>query len=440
MQRLKDSVQVASKKLTPANFRARLRRLCPPTSGQTQHFALAVSGGADSLSLLVLAAGAKTERLTFTVLTFDHQLRPGSSDEADAVCQTANKYGLPFHKLSWAGPKPRASLQSAARDARYQAMLGWCANHGTDGLIVAHHLEDQAETFLLRLARGSGLDGLTAMRAVSNLKNGVVIRPFLDVRQVDLHAVLQGQDVTPVDDPSNADARHQRIAFRQNKPLFDTLGLTSARLADTAQTLQKARDVLDALTEESLTRLVVQAPCGVLSFDRSGFRSLPEDIGIRVLRRVLAMHRPYPPRQSSISQLYQFISGKQTGRRTVAGQIVSVKQALVQVFREPADIETTPLAVSKGRKTIWDGRFEVTVSRKATGRYVVMPLGVDGLEWARNKGLSLPKHPAKVLHGLACVCKLGAGKRPGKPLAIADILTHPGIFIDTVAFRTENID
>lgn len=429
-------MRVASRKLTPGNFRARLRRLCPPAGRQSQHFALAVSGGADSLSLLVLAAQAKTDKLDFTVLTFDHKLRAGSTAVAETVLKTAEKFGLAAHKLSRPGAKPKASLQSAARAARYDALLGWCAKNDADGLIVAHHLEDQAETFLLRLARGSGLDGLSAMQAVSERENSVLIRPFLDVHQAELHAVLRGHKVIPFEDPSNADTRFQRVAFRRSKAAFDALGLTSMRLAETADRLQKARHVLEALAADQMAELIRVDACGVISGDKAGLQALPEDVALRVLRGLLATHRPYPPRQVAVDRLYQLIVKGETGRKTLAGQIVSVKKTVVEIYREPADIDATSQNLPKGKKIVWDQRFEIMVSRKATGRFRVMPLGIDGLKWARETGVPLPKLPSKALHGLPCVKQVLNGKTPGKPVAVARILTHPHISFGVLPRKT----
>src|SRR5271155_2301624 len=131
--------------------------------------AIAVSGGSDSKALMILLAewSASASRRRPVVLTVDHGLSPGSSRTALAVIKDAKRVGLAAHRLIWRGPKPRADIEAAARTARYTLMGAWCSAHRIKGLYVAHTREDQAETFLLRLARGSGLDGLAAMRTRS---------------------------------------------------------------------------------------------------------------------------------------------------------------------------------------------------------------------------------------------------------------------------------
>ncbi len=433
VQKLKDNVRAVSKKLTPANFRSRLNGLCPAVKNTHQHFALAVSGGADSLSLLMLGAKAQTSNLSFSVLTFDHGLREGSARDANFVMAIAKQYNLPAYKLKMKTEKPKNSIQSWARAARYDAMLTWCAKNKAAGLVVAHHLEDQAETFLQRLARGSSVDGLCAMQAVSAHENGVIFRPFLDVARQTLHLSLKGEDVTPVKDPSNKDPRYQRVLFRQNSHKLAELGLTPQKIADTAHRLQKSREVLEKLARESFEKLVQCDAFGVMSLGRESFNALAEDIGMRLLRHLLGTFRAYPPRQASIDKLYAIMRTGKTSRQTLAGQIVSVKKTSVSFYREPSDIDQIPFILPKGRSHIWDARFLIHVSKKMRGRYEVAALGEKGAQWMRDKGFEIPKMPAHVLHGLACIWRMpdeGQAKKRGEPLAIAGILTHPDINID----------
>jgi tRNA(Ile)-lysidine synthase len=132
--------------------------------------ALAVSGGSDSVALMTLVAEWATARATpprLAVLTVDHGLRAGSADEARRVVGWAEARRLAAHVLTWTGAKPSTGIQAAAREARYRLMRQWCDDHGFGPLVTAHTLEDQAETVLMRLARGSGVEGLAAARAAS---------------------------------------------------------------------------------------------------------------------------------------------------------------------------------------------------------------------------------------------------------------------------------
>ncbi|HUF44710.1 MAG TPA: tRNA lysidine(34) synthetase TilS, partial [Aestuariivirgaceae bacterium] len=148
-----------------------------------RHVGLAVSGGGDSMALMWLAARWVEETQQpprLTVLTVDHGLRPGSGVEARWVVEQAQQAGFAARVLEWRGDKPETGVQARSRDARYELMMRWCCEHGATALVTAHSLDDQAETFLMRLARGSGVDGLAGMRAVRE-DAVAILRPLLGV-------------------------------------------------------------------------------------------------------------------------------------------------------------------------------------------------------------------------------------------------------------------
>jgi tRNA(Ile)-lysidine synthase len=200
--------------------------------------AVAVSGGGDSLALMLMLARAKKKPAPI-VLTVDHGLRPDSAKDAKAVLQAAKKLGLEAHLLQWKGAKPKSDIEAAAREARYRLMGEWCAKHKIGALYLAHTLEDQAETFLLRLARGSGLDGLSAMQEVApfplpgygELK---LVRPLLSVTRAQLRAYLKKSGLEWRDDPMNEDPRFARVRIRQSWPQLEEIGLSPTRIAAAA--------------------------------------------------------------------------------------------------------------------------------------------------------------------------------------------------------------
>jgi len=174
--------------------------------------AIALSGGGDSMALMHLFAdwARHSGSPIPDALIVDHGLREGSGDEAGRVAGWAAAIGCRAHVLRWKGSRPHASIEEKARNARYDLMGAWSLKNGVRALFVAHTLDDQAETFLLRLARGSGVDGLSGMRPRSSLPvegfPGVeVIRPLLDVRRAELRAFLKDRDVPWVEDPMNQD-------------------------------------------------------------------------------------------------------------------------------------------------------------------------------------------------------------------------------------------
>ncbi len=253
--------------------------------GTDEPFAIAVSGGPDSLALLLLAHQAYGARVR--ALTVDHALRPGSSDEAAGVGALCAARGIPHATLAWEGDKPRANLQAEARAARYRLMADWCAANAVAWLATAHHADDQAETLLMRASRGAGLGGLTGIRARRTLCEGVtLLRPLLRLRRASLGAIVEAAGLTPVDDPANRDPRHDRTAARAL--LRDIPWLDGARLAASAAHLAEAEAAL-AWTAEAAWRGRSSTEGGTVTLDAA---DLPRELQRRLVLRALAAIDP----------------------------------------------------------------------------------------------------------------------------------------------------
>ena len=224
-----------------ADFAAALTALAPDF-GCDDRLALAVSGGGDSFGMLALAAEALPGRCV--VLTVDHGLRPESAAEAEQVRQACLPRDIAVRVLSidWNGAPPSENRQAASRTARYEAMGQACEAEGVRWLATGHQLDDQAETLLMRLQRGSGLSGLAGIRPRRTVGNLTILRPCLAMRRDDLRAAATGAGFEPVDDPSNADPAYDRTAaraFLAEHPEFDStrLAATSAYLAEAEEAL-----------------------------------------------------------------------------------------------------------------------------------------------------------------------------------------------------------
>jgi tRNA(Ile)-lysidine synthase len=225
------------------------------------HLAVAVSGGADSLALALLADFWARERGgSVTALTVDHRLRPGSTDEAERVRAWLSARGIAHRILTWLGPYPLTDLQAAARAARYRLLADWCRDAGVLHLLIAHHRDDQAETLLLRLGRGSGAAGLAGMAALVEQPDCRLLRPFLSVPPARLRATLDALDQPWIEDPSNRNPVFARVRLRVARQMLDGLGLSPARLADTAGHLGRARAALEAATDALLAKDARRVP------------------------------------------------------------------------------------------------------------------------------------------------------------------------------------
>ena len=279
--------------------------------------AVAVSGGSDSVALMrLLKEWARREDVAPpVVLTVDHGLQSGSRSIARHVMKAAEELELRAHVLTWRGQKPRADIEAAARDARYGLLGRWCRKNKIRGLYLAHTRDDQAETFLLRLARGSGVDGLAAMRPVapfplSDLAELRVVRPLLGVSRAALRTYLQGCGASWSEDPMNADPRFARVRLRAAWPALEQAGLSAARIAGAAAHLARARDALEAATTQFLDE-ACHFDEGRIVVDGRRLATAPAEIGLRALAHILARVSGtfYRPRFARLERLYEAIQG-----------------------------------------------------------------------------------------------------------------------------------
>lgn len=291
---------------------ARVAALIVRPLGPDEPIAVAVSGGPDSLALL-LSAHAAFGAGRVRALTVDHRLRPEASDEAAMVAGVAARLGVVHATLVWDGPKPRANLQAAARAARYGLMGQWCADNGVGWLATAHHRGDVAETLLLRLARGAGLAGLAGPRARRRLRPGVeLLRPLLDADPAALAEIAAAAGVAPVDDPANRAARFDRT--RARALLARTRWLAPARVAASAAHLADAEAALAWAADRAWEGRAAMRE-GEILLDAAG---LPAELQRRLLLRALAELSPGAvPRGPDIVRM---IAALEAGRAaTLAG-------------------------------------------------------------------------------------------------------------------------
>jgi tRNA(Ile)-lysidine synthase len=280
--------------------------------------AVAVSGGGDSVALMHLLAdyARAQKRKPPIVLTVDHGLRRSSAKDSKQVAAWAGQAGLPVHVLTWAGAKPKAGVEAAAREARYRLMGDWLARHKIATLMVGHTIDDQAETFLLRLARGSGLDGLAAMRGdapwpVAGFPKLSVARPLLGITRADLRAYLKARDQAWLDDPMNQDEAFDRVKIRRAEKTLAGLGLTAPRLAAAAAHLARARLALESSTEALLARATSRSKgqTGML-LAPAILVAAPREVGLRALAAMLmaVSGQGYRPRFEALERLFDRIA------------------------------------------------------------------------------------------------------------------------------------
>ncbi len=261
---------------------ARIDALLAPLAA-TKATLIAVSGGPNSTALLLMAAewAARAGARVFAA-TVDHRLRPESAAEATAVATLSEGLGVPHATLVWTGPKPSTRLQEGAREARYRLLAAHAEAIGADAIATAHHLDDQAETVLFRLLRGSGVAGLAGMAAATSRGGVTLIRPLLGVAKADLVAFCRARRVSFVEDPSNADPAYARTRLRALLEGLEQEGLDSRGLARLARRAAETDEALVRMTAE------VEARLGEGPIDGRALSAEPIAIVERVLARRIA--------------------------------------------------------------------------------------------------------------------------------------------------------
>lgn len=327
--------------------------------------ALAVSGGADSRALMRLFAEWRRHRapsLPVVVLTVDHGLRAESANEARQVSAWAADEELPHETLRWSEAAPAGNIQAAAREARYRLLLQACRRHGLDHLLTAHHLDDQAETFLLRLARGSGVDGLSGMSPSVWRGEVLHVRPLLDVPKARLVATLRAIGQAWIEDPSNASTRFARPRMRALMPTLAAEGLDAERLAATGRSLLRARRALEASARELQDRAAEMHRAGFAMLDVAPLAGAEEEIGLRALGRILMSvgGAALPPRLERLERLYAELRDPAFSGATLAGcELRRTRTGRVLVCREWGRSGLPVAEVPARGAVMWDNRFRI---------------------------------------------------------------------------------
>jgi tRNA(Ile)-lysidine synthase len=419
--------------------------------------AIAVSGGADSMALALLASRwARDRDAGVTALIVDHGLRPGSAAEARRVAGWLDHHGIDRQVLTWRGEKPATGIQAAAREARYRLMTEWCRRRGVMHLWVGHHREDQAETFLLRLDRGSRLDGLAAMAGVAETPWLRITRPLLTRAPAELRAFLIAENQEWIEDPSNRDEAFARVRVRRALAALDDgrhgddrLG---RRLAATASGLGHARAALERETAGLLARTAAIFPTGYAVVDMAAIVAAPPDIGLRALSRLVTAigGRVHAPRRERLERLHARLREGGIGRgATLGGCLLWAGRDGVVVAREPLAIRDR-IEMNAPGETVWDGRFRISVRFSGSGKrrpLIVAALGREGWSWlsAKRPELRDGAVPGRVRHALpalwsgrrpVCVPHLGfvAPTKPGKARIRCQALFWPHRAIATTEF------
>ena len=336
--------------LSPADPAFRVHAALDRLAGDMPAIGVAVSGGGDSMALMHMMAEWGRGRRIMTA-TVDHGLRPESAAEARQVGRAARALGLPHATLTWQRGTETGNLMANARDARLRLLAGWAQRNDLSAVGLGHTSDDQAETLMMRLARGSGIDGLASMAEWRDRFGIRWMRPMLGVGRQALRDWLRLRDVAWIDDPSNEDDDFDRIRIRK---AIDAMGLDIPALARAANHIGEARDALSHYAAHAAREAVARD--GSLTLPRRDYLDAPPEIRRRL---IVAACRwitggDYPPRRNTVLHALNAIA---TGHRvTLDGALIEPAGDRVRLFRETAAALRTPDALEDG---VWDNRWEV---------------------------------------------------------------------------------
>lgn len=331
---------------------------------------VAVSGGGDSTALLLLLdRWARGTGRRLAAITIDHGLRRESAAEAGAVAALCARLGIPHEVRRWAAAAPGGNLQMRAREARLALIADWARESGLGAVALGHTRDDQAETVILRLLRGSGVDGLAGMAPVAERHGILWLRPMLGIGREALRTWLAGRGESWIEDPSNDDPAFDRTLARRALAELGRIGLTPEGVARTAERMARARAALEADTR-ALARIAARPGiAGDLVLDPDLLAASPREIALRLLAGGLMWVAAsiYRPRHEALDALLDAVLAGRAGRGlTLAGCVIRPVRIGLAIRREPARVQP-PVPLSAG---CWDGRWRLDAA----------PAGVDATD------------------------------------------------------------
>ncbi len=369
--------------MTPGASDADLLRIALGAFSDTQKpIGVAVSGGSDSLASLYLMVQAG---LNVHAASVDHGLRPEAATEVRFVADTCARLGVPHRTLTWQRDGASGNLQDQARRARYSLLADWARGAGIGNVVVGHTADDQAETVLMGLARGAGVDGLSGMRRAWQTDGVTFHRPFLEVPRADLRRFLTRQGIGWIDDPSNMQDRFARVRARRALEALAPLGISVASLGQVAAHLAAAQATLRDITTDAARTCMTEA-AGALSIDRAAFATHPPDVQRRLARAVVLWlsGADYAPRAAAVARVQAAILAAQDA--TLWGCRFRATGATTRATREPKALA----GVHAPTDQPWDRRW--TVIGPHSQNLQVRALGAQGLRsLAQWRATGLPR-------------------------------------------------
>lgn len=386
---------------------------------------IAVSGGGDSMALLHLYIRlAEQTGQAIAAVTVDHTLRDGSAAEAAQVSEFCARHGVPHATLVWDTWDGHGNVQATAREARYGLIAEWARANGIDGVVLGHTKDDSAETFVMRLARKSGIDGLSLMDRYFEKDGLWWARPLWLFSRAELRGYLTRNSVKWIDDPSNDDMQFDRIRVRKALSVLTDVGVSTDAIHHSAMAIGSARTALEHYTAQEAKTFVIHQG-GDLLVQNTG--TIPDEIERRLRSKAVQWigRRDYPPRTGTMRDLQNGLLLE--GKQTVSGCIVTLEDGMLRIARELNAVRNMTCETSD----VWDTYWQLTGPHAPNLHIAALGEAIkDCPDW-RNIGLprhSLMATPA-IWRGDALIAAPVAGLQNGwNAQIVADfhssLLTH----------------
>ncbi|MBP3547042.1 MAG: tRNA lysidine(34) synthetase TilS [Alphaproteobacteria bacterium] len=293
-------------------FNTELTHILEQNNLHGQKLVAAVSGGADSLALaFLLKKYAENFNLNFVAITVHHHLRPEADEETDYVAGLMKKNNILHQTLHWQHEEINTGIETKARKARYDLLSDWCKQNGYTVLLTAHHLRDQAETFFIRLQRGSGVDGLSSMAKISE-RNGIkILRPLLNTTPQELRDFLVAQNIEWREDASNDCDDFLRVRIRKMLPLIEKeLGINIQKIGAAVDALSETKEYFAHAVGRFIKSQCKNWYSEAYSFGLNAFSSLHKEIKYRALAKMIIEigGAEYAPEYSELQRLQDMLS------------------------------------------------------------------------------------------------------------------------------------
>ena len=341
------------------------------------NFAVAVSGGIDSMVLLHLSAQYCHQNIPI-ILTVNHRLRPEAEQEALFVFQHSQNLNLKCHILNWHGKLPVSNIQSVARQIRYRLLLQWCHENRINHLMIAHQKNDQAETIMLRLERGSGLDGLAGMQERTYLSNIHILRPLLDVSRKELLQYANKNNITWINDTSNNNAKYKRTLYRNMLEMTDNSEILINRLYTASMHIRRSLSCILHYVRLAINECLEFTTIGHINVKLIVFLTLPEEISLRLLTYSIMSigKQKYKPRYAKLNNIfYKIQNNKSKISQTLCGcKITKHQNDIISITRETSAIQELTINSFANIVIEWDNRFKISVVNSSSHNVTVSSL------------------------------------------------------------------